>query len=240
MRIAVVSDIHGNRRAFEAVLDDLRQIAPDLVLHGGDLAANGAHPEDIIDEVQALGWSGVCGNTDEMLWNPQSLDAVAETHPKLAKILETFREMIPATRERLGDTRLRWLAAMPSSYADEALTLVHASPGDLWRAPLPEASDVEVQNTYSTVETRLLVYGHIHRPYARQVGNRMFANTGSVSLSYDGDPRASYLVIEGQSISIRRVEYDIDSEANELLHSGLPHASWLCRILTSGQYCLPE
>jgi predicted phosphodiesterase len=240
MRIAVVSDVHGNRRAFEAVLADLRQIAPDLVVHGGDLAANGAHPEDIIDQVQELGWSGVCGNTDEMLWNPQTLDAVGETHPKLANILATFREIIPATRERLGEARLSWLAALPASYADGTLTLVHASPGDLWRAPMPDASDVEMQNTYSNIDTGIVVYGHIHRPYARQVGNRTFANTGSVSLSYDGDPRASYLVIEDHSVTIRRVEYNIDSEANELLHSGLPHASWLCRILTSGRYCPPE
>jgi predicted phosphodiesterase len=240
MRVAVVSDIHGNRRAFEAVLADLRQIAPDLVLHGGDLAANGAHPEDIIDQVQALGWRGVCGNTDEMLWNPQSLEGVGRTHPKLAKILATFREMIPATRERLGEARLRWLADLPTSYADEALTLVHASPGDLWRAPMPDASDVEMQNTYSSLRTRMVVYGHIHRAYARQVGNRTFANTGSLSLSYDGDPRPSYLVIEEQSVTIRRVQYDLESEACELLHSGLPHASWLCRILTSGRYCPPE
>lgn len=240
MRIAVVSDVHGNRRAFEAVLADLRQVAPDLVLHGGDLAANGAHPEDIIDHVQALGWSGVCGNTDEMLWNPPTLDAVSETHPKLANILATFREMIPATRERLGEARLRWLAALPVSYADETLTLVHASPGDLWRAPMPDATDVAMQNTYSNLDTGIVVYGHIHRPYARQVGNRTFGNTGSVSLSYDGDPRASYLVIEDQSVTIRRVEYDIGSEANELLNSRLPHASWLCRILTSGRYCPPE
>lgn len=99
-----------------------------------------------------------------------------------------------------------------------------------------------VQNTYSTLDTSIVVYGHIHlhRPYARQVGNRTFASTGSVSLSYDGDPRASYMVIEGQSVTIRRVEYDVDSEAKDLLHSGLPHASWLCRILTSGRYCPPE
>ena len=95
-------------------------------------------------------------------------------------------------------------------------------------------------DTYSTLDTRIVVYGHIHRPYVRQIGNRTFANTGSVSLSYDGDTRASYLLIEGQRVTIRRVEYDVESEANELLHSGLPHAPWLCRILTSGRYYPPE
>ncbi len=66
------------------------------------------------------------------------------------------------------------------------------------------------------------------------------ANTGSVSQSYDGDTRASYLVIEGESITIRRVEYDVKSEAKELLRSGLPHADWLSRILLAGKYCPPK
>jgi hypothetical protein len=65
-------------------------------------------------------------------------------------------------------------------------------------------------------------------------------NTGSVSQSYDGDTRASYLVIDGESIAIRRVEYDVESEAKELLRSGLPHADWLARILLAGKYCPPE
>ncbi|PYU57499.1 MAG: YfcE family phosphodiesterase, partial [Acidobacteria bacterium] len=68
MRVAIVSDIHGNRRALEAVVADLQQIAPDVVVHGGDLAAGGAHPAEIIDQVRSLGWPGVRGNTDEMLW----------------------------------------------------------------------------------------------------------------------------------------------------------------------------
>jgi predicted phosphodiesterase len=61
MRVAIVSDIHGNRRAFQAVLADLRQVAPDLVLHGGDLASGGTHPADIIDQVRSLSWPGVRG-----------------------------------------------------------------------------------------------------------------------------------------------------------------------------------
>ncbi len=65
-------------------------------------------------------------------------------------------------------------------------------------------------------------------------------NTGSVSQSYDGDRRASYLVIEGERPSIRRVEYDVESEAKELLRSGLPHAEWMSRILLAGQYVPPD
>ena len=240
MRIAIVSDAHGNRRAFDAVLADLRKVAPDMVLHGGDLAANGAHPEVVVDQMQSLGWQGVCGNTDEMLWRPQRLEEIGKTQPKLAKILAAFKEIVPATRERLGEGRLQWLQALPPVYRCQDLTLVHASPNDLWRAPLPGAGDIEFQNTYATLKSETVVYGHIHRPHIRKLGNLTVANTGSLSLSYDGDPRASYLVLDGPSITIRRVDYDVATEARELLCSGLSHAAWLSRILQSGQYCPPE
>jgi predicted phosphodiesterase len=85
-----------------------------------------------------------------------------------------------------------------------------------------------------------VVYGHIHRPFIRRVGEMTVANSGSVSQSYDGDRRASYLVIEGESVSIRRVEYDVESEASELLRSGLPHAEWMAKILLAGRYVPPE
>ncbi len=240
MRVAIVSDIHGNRRAFEAVLADLRQVAPDLVLHGGDLAAGGAHPADIIDQVHGLAWPGVRGNTDEMLWAPERLAEYAATQPKLAPILAMLQEMIPPTLASIGEERLRWLEELPSLYSQTGLSLVHASPGDLWRAPMPNASDDELQSTYASLRAPIVVYGHIHRPYIRRLPGITVANTGSVSQSYDGDTRASYLVTDGESITIRRIEYDVESEARDLLRSGLPHADWLSRILLAGQYCPPD
>jgi len=240
MRVAIVADIHGNRRAFEAVVADLRQVTPDLVLHGGDLAYGGAHAADIIDQVRALGWPGVRGNTDEMLWAPESLAEFAATTPKLGPLLSIIREMIPPTLASIGEERLRWLEGLPHQYSGEGFSLVHASPDDLWRAPMPNASDEELQSTYASLHAQIVVYGHIHRPYIRRLPGMTVANTGSVSQSYDGDTRASYLVIDGESVTIRRVEYDVESEAEELLRSGLPHADWLARILLAGKYCPPE
>jgi predicted phosphodiesterase len=239
MRIAIVSDVHGNRRAFEAVLADLRQVAPDVVLHGGDLAYGGAHPAEIVDQIRALGWPGVRGNTDEMLWAPESLTAFAAKTPQLGPLLKLIQDLIPPMLASLGKERLRWLEGCPARHAGEGFSLVHASPGDLWRAPMPNASDEELQKMYAPLGSAIVVYGHIHRPYIRRVGEMTVANTGSVSQSYDGDRRASYLVIEGESVSIRRVEYDVESEANELLRSGLPHAEWMAKILLAGQYVPP-
>ena len=74
MRLAVISDIHGNLTALEAVLKDLAVTSPDLVVHGGDLVLNGSSPAEVVDLVRTLGWPGVVGNTDELLWNPERLN----------------------------------------------------------------------------------------------------------------------------------------------------------------------
>lgn len=236
MRLAVVSDIHGNRRAFDAVLRDLRNVSPDAIVHGGDLVANGAFPSDIVDEVRSFGWKGVLGNTDEMVCRPETLSDVRVRHPRLSPILHAFEEMIPATIARLGDDRLRWLNALPVRLTVEDVTVIHASPTDLWRAPLETARDEDLNAMYSDFGSQFVIYGHIHRPYVRAIDTLTIANTGSVSLSYDGDRRASYLLVDQERVSIRRVEYDWEREANDLEQSYLPHADWLCRILRSGRY----
>src|SRR5260370_51850 len=108
MRIAIVADIHGNRTAFEAVLADLREISPDLILHGGDLADSGSSPVEIVDRIRELGWQGVVGNTDEMLFMPESLTEFAKQSPALQSLTVTIEEMAAATREALGEERLAW------------------------------------------------------------------------------------------------------------------------------------
>jgi putative phosphoesterase len=240
MRIAVVSDVHGNRRALQAVIADLRQVAPDLVVHGGDLAYGGAHPAEVVDEIRSLGWPGVRGNTDEMLWARKSLEDFAAKVPKLEPLLSRIRDLIPSTVASLGEDRLRWLETHPILYSHDRLSLVHAAPNDVWTSPWANATDEELQSAYAPLRAPIVVYGHIHTSFIRRLPGMVVANSGSVSQSYDGDTRASYLVIEGNDVTIRRVEYDVQAEADELLHSGLPNAEWLARILLAGKYVPPE
>src|ERR1700733_1651181 len=81
VRVAIVSDLHGNLTAFEAVLADLQKTSPDLIFHGGDLADGGASPVEVIDRIRDLGWQGVVGNTDELLFDPKSLSEFARLSP---------------------------------------------------------------------------------------------------------------------------------------------------------------
>ena len=186
MRIGIISDIHGNRTAFEAVLADLRQTAPDLILHGGDLADGGASPAEIVDRIRDLGWQGVVGNTDEMLFRPESLQEFANQSPNLRTLFAAIEEMATWTREALGQERIAWLRGLPPIQIHSPMALVHASPESPWRAPSPDASDAELESIYSPLGQPIAIYGHIHRSYVRSVSGMIVANTGSVSLSYDG------------------------------------------------------
>ena len=98
MRIAVIADIHGNRTALEAVIADIRRAAPDMVLHGGDLADGGSSPVEVADRIRELGWAGVMGNTDEMLVRPEALEDFAGGSKAPAAMWETIREIAAATR----------------------------------------------------------------------------------------------------------------------------------------------
>jgi predicted phosphodiesterase len=244
MRIAILSDIHGNRTAFEAVLADLQQTCPDLILHGGDLADAGASPVEIVDRIRDLGWQGVLGNTDEMLFRPGSLGEFASQSSAPPSLWTAIREMAAATRTMLGEERIAWLRGLERVQIQGPMALVHASPESPWRAPTPEATDAELESVYAPLGQPIAVYGHIHRPYIRrvpspQVREWFVANTGSVGLSYDGDRRASCLLLDGLSPTIRRVEYDVEREMKALSSCGLPHADWIAKSLQTGSPQMP-
>jgi len=240
MRIAVVSDIHGNLTALEAVLNDLRQTAPDAVISGGDLATHGHRPGEVIDRLRELEWRGVRGNTDEMLWAPERFSQVAAAAPKLEPLLEIlFNTFAPATRLLIGDDRLKYLRGLPTIWRTDILAVVHATADDLWKAPMPDAPDQVLRDTYGSLGARVAVYGHIHRGFVRSMERLVVANAGSVGLPYDGDTRASYLVVDDAVASVRRVEYDVEDEVRSLLASDYPHRAWLAEILMTGRFIPP-
>jgi putative phosphoesterase len=241
MRVAVLSDIHGNLTAFEAVLADVRQCSPDLVLHGGDLADPGSSPVEIVDHVRSLGWPGVMGNTDEMLVQPQSLEDFARQSSAPPTLWNMIRQIASVTRSVLGEERLAWLSKLPLVKTQADFALVHATPESCWRTPPIEATDAELEKLYGSLGRPMVIFGHTHRPFIRGIAGqpRLLINTGSVGLSYDGDPRASYLILDESIPSIRRVDYDMEKELKALAACGLPGAEWTAEMLRTSSLQMP-
>lgn len=240
MRVAVISDIHGNLWALDAVLKALKHDSPDLIVQGGDLALNGPRPAEVVDSIREHEFPGIAGNTDELLWKPEVRAEQEARMPKLRHLLYVlFEETAAATRELLGPERLDWLRGLPTEWRFEDFVVVHASPGDLWTAPMPDADNQTLAKVYGLLDARLAVYGHIHRPFVRQMTGLTVANSGSVGMPYDGDPRASYLLIEEGLVTVRRVEYDVEQEIADLVTTDYPYADWLGDIRRRGIYVPP-
>lgn len=222
------------------MIADIEREGPDLVLQGGDLALSGPRPAEVVDRIRALGWPGVLGNTDELLWRPEARTEQEARAPKLKALFASiFDSHAPATMERLGEERIAWLRELPSEVRRDGIRLVHASPGDLWRAPMPDADDEELASVYGNGEP-VAVYGHIHRPYVRELPGLTVANSGSVGMPFDGDWRASYLLVEDGSARVKRVEYDLDGELSDLESSGYPDAERLAETRRAGRFVSPR
>ena len=235
-RIAVISDIHANLTALEAVIADLRNVAPDVVIQGGDVVGGGPRPAEVIDRLRELNWIGVYGNTDQMLWAPDAMVEALKA-PALAPVRQALTSYtIPWTLAAIGPDRLRWLQSLPLRQSIDHLSVVHATPQDVWPMVSAAASDGDLERMYSELGSRVIVYGHIHHAYVRPITGFTVANAGAVSLSFDGDNRASYAVIDDDRVSIRRVDYDVDNEIALLADSGDPFKDSTIQTLRTGRH----
>jgi putative phosphoesterase len=247
MRMAVVSDIHGNLTALEAVIADLRETGVDLVVHGGDLlSGGGARSAAVVDRIRELKWPGVYGNAEEMCWAPHRVSEALQ-RPELHRIRDVvLSHTIPTTLREIGDERLEWLKTLPLRWSNGEIAVVHAGPDDAWHFTPADAPDEELERVYSVLGASVVVYGHIHQPFVRRLaspaaasakaGRFTVVNSGAVSLSFDGDPRASYALIDGNDVEIRRVAYDVDEEIRLLRNSDDPFAPSTIETLRTGRY----
>jgi len=225
MRIAIVSDIHGNLTALDAVLADLAEVRPDVVAYGGDLALGGPHPAAVVDRVRELGWPSVLGNTDVALAGDDAIPERARgfVAPPAAR-----------TRELLGPERVAWLTGLPLEWRGEGVALVHAAPGDCWTIVAQDAPDDRLREVYGPLGVPVAVYGHIHHPYVRRLDGLTVVNAGSVSLSLDGDVRATYAVVEDGRVEHRRIAYDLEAVVADLLAMDYPNAASYVDWLRTG------
>lgn len=209
-RIAILSDIHGNLPAFEAVQRDIVQLAPDRVIVDGDILNRGPQSIECLHAVRATGWPVIFGNHEEYALKRRGSDAPAEW---LLPFYDPFQQIA----EGLSDEEAAYLRALPHSMVIDlpglpALHITHGSPFALNDGLGHWLSDAEVLERAQAVPEPVLIGAHTHRPFDRHVADRWVLNSSAVGVPFNGDPRAQYLVMNSDngawSAELRAVPYD--------------------------------
>ncbi len=243
VRIAVLSDIHGNVTALEAVRGALRREAPDVVMVAGDLAMNGHDPAATIATLREMETAGaiiVAGNTDVAVADAD----YAAAFPWLTDgIPDAMRLAAEWAHDALDDDGLAWLRRLPAErrlWVDDTLVLLtHASPGSQ-TAGFDRDLDASVTlERLSRTDARIICCGHTHHPEVRDFGWKQVVNDGSAGYVFDGDPTASWalVTIDGETVSaeIRRTEFDVLTAANAISARGLPGDVYRAATVRTGK-----
>jgi len=236
MKLAILSDIHGNWDALDAVLGDADARGADAFICLGDVIGYGAEPNRVIETLQQRGISSVLGNHELAVLEP---DYLAWFNPVARVSLEqTGRWLTAACR--------RYIAGMERAQVLHDCRFVHGFPPESVTTYRFEVAPEERQRIMQALDTRICFIGHTHDLNLMVVNNdqidstplpegitplasssmRYLINTGSVGQPRDGDNRAKYAVLDTSSLDldVRFVPYDIAAAASKIVSAGLPKA----------------
>ena len=213
MRILLLSDIHANWQALQAV-----QEPHDLCVCLGDLAGYGLEPRPVVDWVRQHVQHAVRGDHDH--WLAQDVHVTGSDG--LRQLGELTRRLC---RDLLSPDAVRFLARLPLTrhltLDGTRYLLVHATPRDPLNELAPADSAFWADRLQNT-DAEVICVGHSHQPFVLSVADKLVINPGSVGMPLDGDPRASYAVIEDRRVVIKRVAYPIENTARTIHKSQLP------------------
>lgn len=208
MRLAILSDIHGNMPALEAVHRDVLAQGVDEILVAGDLVGRGPEGSAVVDYVRRQGWATLKGNHEDYL-----LSFRRRQVPEEWWNLDEWA----ASRwlaEQLDDDDEAFIDALPFSIQRPGLEVVHGTPSSNRQGIGPWTDDATLRRHIAGLEASTLVCAHTHRPLIRQVDDTQVVNIGSVGLPFNRDWRAQYgLFTLGDGtwrVELRRVDYDRD------------------------------
>ncbi len=251
MRLAVLSDIHGNHLALEAVLADLKaRGGADLTWILGDLVAFCPEPVACIETIRALPEETtrvIQGNTDRYVVRGQRPGWPPPTEESWGNIVTLMAERdknFAWTTEKLGWAEAEYLLKLGTDLDVEVegygwVVGFHAAPGDDELVLLPDVADDEILDALLDRQGRLAFGGHTHRPMDRDLGHWRMINPGSVGLPFDGDRRASYALVTFEAgmahVDINRVEYDVETVIAALEAQNHPARAWVGERLRSAE-----
>ena len=242
-RVAVISDIHGNVIALEAVRAALRKEKPDVVMIAGDLVFNGHDPAGSIAVLRQMETDGamiVAGNTDIAV---ADFDYAAAFPWMPDGVPESMQMAAEWAHDALDDGDLAWLRRLPAErrlrIGETMLLLTHASPGSQ-TAGFDKDLDASVTlERLSRTDARIICCGHTHVPDIHDFGWKQVVNGGSAGYVFDGDPTASWALVsvtdEGVTAEIRRTEFDTLAAANAITARGLPGDVYRAATVRTGK-----
>ncbi|HEV7809564.1 MAG TPA: metallophosphoesterase family protein [Candidatus Limnocylindrales bacterium] len=242
-RVAVLSDVHGNLEALSAVRAALKKERPDAVIIAGDHVLQGPDPAGVVDalrEMEASGATIVQGNTDVAV---ADFDYAAAFPFYTDGVPDTVRDAAEWAHDALGDDRIAWLRRLPSERRlmldDTMLLACHASPGSQTQGFDAQLDPSVVLERISRTDARVICCGHTHLPEIRDLGWKVIVNDGSAGYVFDGDPTASWALvdIDGENVTaeIRRTEFDALSVANAISARGLPGDVYRAATVRTGK-----
>jgi putative phosphoesterase len=237
MRIAIISDIHGNLTALEATLADLASQGADQVVCLGDVASSGPQPHEVLRRLQDQEIPSIMGNTDAWLLNPKPYTGEEAFHQKVYAIDEwCARQLSAADREYLRTFEPTLEIAID---ARRRLLCYHGSPQSNQDIIVATTPNEELERFLGGYQAAVLAGGHTHAQMLRRFRESIVINPGSVGLPYErvasgeGErnvPWAEYALLsaDGDSLSVafRRVPLDVSEIVQAALSSGMPHADW--------------
>ena len=243
VRIAAFSDVHGNAVALAAVRKAIKAAKPDAILVAGDLVLNGPEPAAAIDglrELEAGGALIVQGNTDVAV---ADFDYAAAFPAYSDGVPDSIRYAAEWAHEAIGEERLDWLRRLPAERrlrADDTLVLVtHASPGSQTAGLDHDLDAAVLVERLSRTDARLICCGHTHLPEVRDLGWKQVINDGSAGYIFDGDPTASWALIEvdGSEVKaeIHRASFDALEVSNAITARGLPGDIYRAATVRTGK-----
>lgn len=235
MKLAFISDIHGNAVALEAVLKDLRAREIDEVFVLGDICFRGPQPRRSLEMVRTLDTEVIKGNADE--WIVRGVEK-GEVPDEALAMMNAERDWAAS---QLDHNDIAYLRDLPTelnlAFGDLDVHAFHATPNSLFDAIQPDASDDTLTKQMMKENANIYIYAHIHKPYIRYINGKCVINTGSVGLPFDGSNQSSYAIIEilGDNVrtSIAKVSYDVDQVVNQFEESDYPNIKFMTELLKS-------
>ncbi|HSW62935.1 MAG TPA: metallophosphoesterase family protein [Dissulfurispiraceae bacterium] len=228
MKIAVFGDIHGNIHALRAAYAAALAQKPDTMYHVGDLGGYNPFVNEVIDFLIEKGIEGVQGNYDETVANDRAQCGCKYEDPAQA---ELAHHSFMWTKKRATEKSKGYMRNLPVriDFVAEGrkVALFHATPHKNNLYWYEDRTATFFREMASKVDADVLIYGHTHVPYRKDIGGTVFINTGSVGRPKDGDPRTCVCMVDIQQDAVAteflRVPYDVDA-ADVVIKSGLPVA----------------